>query len=256
MAIYPIVVIAFFSCSFFPKKKSSQPPRPTIPIYKKKYEFVDRTGRFSVHREAGTSKKDKNYVVKKRVYSQNKKKEVLEQSIVIATLGRLNNINIVRPQVAQYTAWFDKKKYFSELKLDVKNKSMILRMESPEKQWNGVRKIPFPQGTGVFCFFSMLVECVAATGFIEKAIQRDNGKMLFHVIWDGHPYIQEQYQSLPNKIFSLAEFVFEGDNGNGEKKFSLSTGGQTIFYVIQPGGIMTKLFWVSQGMSMVEKTHL
>ena len=204
-----------------------------------------------VHREAGRSRGDRNYVVKKRMYPQGKEQKAVEQVIAIATPGRLKNINIIRPQVAQYTAWFDKKRYFSELKLDVKSKSMVLRMDSPESQWNGVRKIPFPEGTGVFCFYSMLVECVAATGFIDKAISKGIGKMRFHIIWDGYPYIQEQYQQLPNEVFSSAEFTFEGSHENGEKKFSLTTGEQTMLYFVQPEGFLKKIFWISQGISMV-----
>ena len=245
----------FLSCSFFSQKESKVPRKTATPSYKKAYELIEKGGRFSVFREVGKSKKEKDYVVKKRIYSPNEKK-VVEQSIAIATPGRLKNINIVRPRIAQYTAWFDKKRYFSELRLDAKNKSMVLKMDSPESKWKGSRTIPFPRGTGIFCFFSMLVECVAATGFIEEAMEKGNGKMNFHLIWDGYPYVQEQYQYLPDEIFSSAEFVFEGENESGEKKFSLSVGGQTIFYLIKPGGFLTKVFWISQGMSMVEKERL
>ena len=205
-----------------------------------------------VHRQAGKSQADKSYVVKKKMYSQGKEEKAVEKIIAIGTPGRLKNINIIRPRVAQYTVWLDKKKYFSELKLDVKSKSMILRMDSPESQWDGTRKILFPKGTGVYCFFSMIVECAAATGFIEKAIRKGNGEMRFYIIWDGYPYIQEQYQQLPNEVFSPAEFAFEGSNENGENKFSLTTRGQTILYFVQPEGILTKMFWISQGISMVD----
>ena len=242
----------FFSCGIFTRKERIPSQKFEIPIYKKKYELTDKSGRFSVYREAGKSKKDRNYVVKKRIYFKGKKKKAIEQSIAMATPGRLKNINIVRPLIAQYMVWLDKKKYFSELKLDVKSKSMVLRLESPEKQWNGTQKILFPQGTGVFCFFSMVVECVAATGFIKKAIKKGFGKMRFHIIWDGYPYIKEQYRGLPDEIFSLAELVFEDKGENEEKKFSLSVGNQTIFYVVRPEGVLKKIFWISQGMSMVE----
>ena len=241
-----------FSCSSFKKGEYAIPQKFKRPVYSKTYELVDKAGRFSVHREVGKSKKDRDYVVKKRVYSQDEKRGVIERSIAIATPGRLKNINILRPKIAQYVVFFNKEKYFSELKLDIKNKSMLLRVESPEEQWNGVQKIPFPRGTGVFCFFSMIVECAASTGFIEKAIQKGNGKMRFHIIWDGYPYMQEQYRYLPDKIFSPAELVFEGNSESGDKKFSLFTEGQTIFYVVQPEGILKKIFWISEGMSMVE----
>ena len=250
---YPVLAIFLLSCSFFSKKNLEPSKKITTPAYKKKYEFIDKGGKFFVYREAGRSGRGGDYVVKKRVYSQDKKREVLERSIAIATPGRLNSVSIVKPRISQYTVWFDKKKYFSELKLDVNSKSMILRMNSPEKQWQGTRKVPFPKGTGVFCFFSMVVECVAATGFMEKAMERGHGKMKFHIIWDGYPYIREQYEYLPDEIFSSAEFVYEGGKKSGEKKFLLSTGGQTIFYVVKPGGFLTKKFWISQGMSMVEK---
>ena len=243
----------FFSCSFFLREEREVSQKMKTPTYKREYNFIDKEGQYSVYREVGRSKKKKNYVVKKRVYSRGEKKEMVEKSIAIATPGHLKGVNIVRPQIAQYTAWFDKKKYFSELKLDVESKSMILKMDSPEEQWKGKRKIPFPQGTGVYCFFSMLVECVTATGFVDKAIEKGNGSMNFHVIWDGYPYLQEQYRYLPDEVFSAAKLIFEGSNESGDKKFSLSTGGQTIFFFIEPEGFLKKMFWVSQGISMVFK---
>ena len=256
IAKYQVLAVLFFSCGVFPKKGPESIREITTPSYKKKYELIEKGGKFSVYREAGRSKSDKNYIVKKRIYSQGEKREVLEQSIAISTPGRLKNVNVLRPQISQHSVWFDKQRYFSELKLDVDSKSIILKMSSPEKEWRGTRKIPFPKGAGAFCFFSMLVECVAATGFIEKAIEKDVGKMNLHVIWDGYPYVQEQYQYLPDEIFSPAEFVFEGDGEGGEKKFSLLAGGQTILYAVKPGGFLTKIFWISQGMSMVERGGL
>ena len=237
------------SCGFL-KRKGPPILGKNPPSYKKKYELVDKAGKFFVYRQAGKIKRGE-YVVKREVTFLKDRNRIVEKSIALATLGTLKSVNILRPKISQYAVWFNKKRYFSELKWDNKTRSIVLRMQSPEERWNGSKRIAVPKGTGVFCFFSMVMECAAATGFIKKAVSKGVGSMNFYVIWDGHPYIREQYQNLPEGIFSPAELAFEGAGEGGEQKFSLSVGGEAMFYFVRQKGILEKMFWVSQGMSMV-----
>ena len=249
---FVFIVSPLFSCScaFFKKEDIVKKKNP--PFYKKKYELVDKHGRFSVYREAGRAKKNLDYIVKKQVRSLRNQKKIVEQSIAVATPGRLKQVSLLRPKISQYKVWLNAKEYFSELRIDVENRKMVLKMKSPDPRWQGIKTFPFPKGNGVFCFYSMVIECLSKTGLIEKAIKNKAGTISFHMIWDGHPYLQEQYVNLPSRLFAPATLSFEGKESQDEYRFSLEVEGQTLFYGINKEGIPIKLFWVSEGLSMVE----
>lgn len=182
-------------------------------------------------KESRDNLKNKNQLVLKRQVfsSDDPEKKPLEKSIVISTPGSLKKINVLRPLRSQYTVWFEKKKYFTEMKLDVKKKSLEVRMVSPEKQWNGVKHVSFPRGKGVYCFFSQVVDCVALTGFINEAVKREAGEMYFHLIWEGYPYFMEQYLNIKEEVFTRATFKYDGKTGDGHFRFTLEAGGQSLF---------------------------
>ncbi|MBT5094739.1 MAG: hypothetical protein HOM21_10870 [Halobacteriovoraceae bacterium] len=116
-----------------------------------KYDLTDNAGKFKVEREVFYQKKNNDFIIKRKVFSKSKKStNILEKSITISKLGKVKKLPLLRPSVSQYSVWFDGKKYFSEMKVDVKKKAIVLRMKSPEKQWNGQKTIKFPKGNGVF----------------------------------------------------------------------------------------------------------
>ncbi|MBT3584238.1 MAG: hypothetical protein HN509_04995 [Halobacteriovoraceae bacterium] len=218
-----------------------------------KYDLTDNAGKFKVEREVFYQKKNNDFIIKRKVFSKSKKStNILEKSITISKLGKVKKLPLLRPSVSQYSVWFDGKKYFSEMKVDVKKKAIVLRMKSPEKQWNGQKTIKFPKGNGVFCFYSQVAECASVTGFVKKAVEKGAGKMRFYILWDGYPYFQEQYLNLPTEIFTPAIFQYDGKNRKQEIRFTLKAGGQSIFYFLKKNGSFSKKFWVSQGFSMVE----
>ena len=155
--------------------------------------------------------------------------------------------------MSRYYVWFDdsKDRYTTTMKVNLKKKSMDIVLKSPEKQWNGKETIPFPKGTGVFCFYSQLIDCVKFTGFINMAIKKDVGKMNFHIIWDGYPYIQEQFVGLKKTVFSRAIFEYEGVGKDGEIQFSLKVENQSMFYFLDKNLKVVKQFWASQGYSLI-----
>ena len=54
----------------------------------------------------------------------------LEKAVLISSFRKWNNnISIIRPKVSQRTYWFNKKKYFSEVKLTEKKKFAQFKME-------------------------------------------------------------------------------------------------------------------------------
>lgn len=75
--------------------------------------------------------------------------------------------------------------------------------------------------------------------------------MNFHLIWDGYPFIQEQFLNLANNPFESAVLKYDGATRDGLKRFSLNVGANVIIYFVNNDLQLNKVFWVSQGLSMV-----
>lgn len=248
-----IYLILFFSLStFLVSCSSSKQSSGSLKSYKIKMKLEDKAGSFEVSREGGLAKNRKNYVSKYRVFSGGRSDEkILEQSIVMGTPGYLKGkYPVLRPYQSQYKVWFDGNLYKTETKIDVKTKSLLVAMDSPEKQWQGRKNFVFPGGNGVFCYFSQIVECASFTGFIAKAIKEKKGKMELTVIWDGYPYIQEQYLNLNNEPFAQGVLEYDGSTKEGDQRFSLSVSGNVIFYLFNQNYEYAKIFWPAQGFSL------
>jgi len=221
-----------------------------------RFSYTDKNGSFLVKLGSGFNKKDNTLFTKRSLEMTNKESDnILEQSIVLSELGVLKKKkSILRPKISQYTVWFDGKKYFSELKLNPVEKSFDIKMVSPESQWNGVKKIKLPSSKALYCFFSQVVECAKTIGFIKTAIKKEAGSMNFYVIWEGYPYLNETFSDFPVELFSKAKLEYDGKTEEDERRFNLSVAGQSIFYVIDKNEQMKKMFWVSQGISMVSRS--
>ncbi|MCF8059143.1 MAG: hypothetical protein K9K67_07590 [Bacteriovoracaceae bacterium] len=247
LLILPLMIL-FVSCS-------SATNVGGMKNYEVKMSLEDKSGKFLVVREGGMAKNSKNVVSKYRVYSiDGVGQKVLEQSIAFSTPGILKkSVRLLRPEKSQYKVWFDGQLYQTETSLDRNSKSLVIEMKSPEKQWNGKKSFPFPGGNGVFCYFTQLVECIKYTGFIEKAIKSKAGKMNFHIIWDGYPYIQEQYLNLENDPFAAAVLEYDGQTNEKDFRFSLSISGSVIFYLFNESYDYAKIFWPAQGYSLYHR---
>lgn len=254
VSLFIILILGLSSCSFFTRNSNSnQKISSLFPKNKIRFKLTDKAGEFLLYKEVGYKKSDKTYVSKQEVLPfNNDKTKILEQSITISKVGTVGKkLRIMRPEKSQYVVWFDGKKYISKMSLDRVNKSIKVKLISPEKQWNGTKSYQFPDRKSIYCFFSQVLECASITGFFKKSIREQKGQMNFYIIWDGFPYFQEQYLNVPKGLFTKAVLNLDGSNKKGENRFSLSFGGQVIFYMLNKSGRFTKLFWVSQGMTMV-----
>ncbi|MCY4524941.1 MAG: hypothetical protein OXB84_09385 [Halobacteriovoraceae bacterium] len=221
---------------------------------KVKFDLTDKHGQYLVQKERGHLEKNKKIVTKKQIIGLvDGGKKILEKSISISRRGHLKGrLSILRPEISQYTVWFKGKKYFSELKLNPGKKGLDIRLISPEQQWNGIKTIPFPERKGIYCFFEQVIECVKATNFIDTAIRRKTGSMKLFIIWNGHPYFQEQYENIPDQVFSKAVFEYDGQHPRNGTRFTLQIAGQSIFYFLDDKKELLKKFWISQGLTMVK----
>ncbi len=254
-----IVILLFIALSFFNgcsslTKNSKENPLP-LELKRDLFSFEDETGKFVLDQSRRYITAKNEFIVKRQLFAQeDNDKKILEKSISISNYGVFKGVKILRPYLSQYHVWFDGKKYSTELKINKEKKSLDIKLRSPEKKWNGNKSIPFPSGTGAFCFFSQVPECALVTGFIDKAIENNSGEFNFHLIWDGYPYLMDQYVNLPVSVFAPARMVYGGAIKEGELyRFSVEVGGQVIFYVFDKNHNLSKMLWVSQGLSIIKQ---
>ena len=222
-----------------------------IPRYSKNYQLVDKSGTFFLHREAGNGK-NKTFLLKSKVFNTDRTK-VLEESVMVSKLGFYKNIMMARPIKSLYNVWFESKKYQTKTDIIPSKKLLNLKLKSPEEQWNGKKEIKLINTNLTYCYFSEVIDCAFISGFIKKAIELENGSMNLVVVWEGFPYIQEQYLNLPKKILTKSVLSYDGKNKTGEYRFSLDLGSQKILYFVDiKKGTFNKLFWVSQGLTIIE----
>lgn len=251
------VVVALFMMTLVSCARMSQKnPKEMLANHDDQFNYTDKNGQYSVKISSGLDKTGKSFFTKKIMELPSRQKDkALEQSIVLSSIGSLKNkMMILRPKISQYNVWFDGKKYTSELKINTAKKAIDVKMTSPESQWNGKKQIKFPSSTTLPCFFSQVIECAKVSGFISKASSQKTGTMNLMVIWEGYPYLNETFSDFPTDLFSEAQLEYDGKTKQAERRFNLRVAGQSIFFVLDDRDVMTKMFWVSQGITMVSKS--
>ncbi len=220
--------------------------------YKAEYLLSDKSGNYVVKRENGLDQNKKFFVTKEQILPKNKDEDsALEKVISMSKPGKIKGVPLFRPESSQYTVWFDGKKYFSQTKIDEVRKELVIKLISPEDQWMGLKRFSFPVGSPYFCYFLQVIECINYTGFIEKAIKQKAQEMSFYLIWEGYPYIQEQYL-IPDGPFGSAKLAYEEKISDDEHRFSLSFGNQVLFYFVNNIGQITRKIWIAQGYGLLK----
>jgi len=220
-----------------------------IPAYRKSFILKDKSGTFNYIREAGIDKKSGNFVIKYEVKDRESGIS-FERGISLSKPKLIKDkIKVLSPYKSQYEVWFDKKRY--KVKMSMLDANRInIQLNSPEKKWSGSKISLLPKGNGVICFFSQVMACAKRIGFIAKALKAQAGKMNFTMIWDGHPYFQEQYLGVKSVPFTTAQLAYDGKNTKNEQRFALNFDNHSIFYFIDAQGDYFKSFWPSQGLSI------
>lgn len=246
------VMVLLSSCSGVAGRSAAT----QLPAIEDDFSYTDKSGEYRVRLNSAFDKKTNSFSTKKVMEIPNRQKDkILEQSIAISSLGSIKKKTFVlRPKISQYNVWFDGKKYASELKINPAKRAIDVKMTSPESQWNGSKQIKFPSTTLLPCFFSQVIECAKVAGFISKASEKKSGTMSLMVIWEGYPYLNETFSDFPSELFSEAQLEYDGKTKESERRFNLRVSGQSIFYILNDQDVMTKMFWVSQGISMVSRS--
>lgn len=240
-----LLSLIFTSCSSLvsnisPKEKKQQ------------YAFIDGSGRFTFIRE---HKVVKNKLITRTQITSNlgSTQKPLEKSVLVSQIGTINTGKkrtlIVRPFASDFTVWLEGKRYESKMRLDTKSKSMIVDLESPEAKWKGRQSFPVPKGEH-FCFFAQVPDCLFHNQILNRALERKGKFIPFTVIWDGYPYIQDQYSGVGSKLFSVARVKYEGEH-KSIRKFLVEVDGQGVLYHFSKSFDLVRIFWIAQGISII-----
>lgn len=233
--------LPLFGCSSLERKAQSLPSQSS-----ETFRLKDRTGEFAVSRSVVY--RNGKMVVKKEVYALNELNKPLEKTVAVADIGSIKTkkgrLKSARPSVSQHTIWYDKKRFFSQLKVNPKKRSLDILMESPEPKWDGSERRAFPKGH-VFCFFSQLPECAKIHGLLEN-IEKP---AVVQVIWDNYPYHTEMYEKVSEDAFEKGIWAFDRNTKQGYR-FGLVLGGQLVLYEFDADKNFQNMFWVAQGISL------
>lgn len=212
----------------------------------KTFILKDRSGEFLYKRDI----KIKNGEIATRVtvMSPTNTSQVAEKTVTVSKIGKNSKSKILRPEISQHSIWYEKEKYFSQLKTNIQKRSLSVLMESPEEKWQGAKQIRYPQGR-IFCFFSQIPECVKFYGMLNN--DPSSGFSIV-VIWDNYPYQVEAYNNIGESPFQSAAFRFESEY-KGTFRYKLEMSNQIIFYEFDVNREFDKMYWIAQGITLVRR---
>ena len=245
MKISLILILFFSSCSSLISKSTPDEK-------KHQYLFIDGSGKFVLERE---QKLIKSKLITRTQISSNQgsSQRVLEKSVTVSQLGSVKEKNtrvlVMRPLASEFSVWLEGKRYDSKMRLDIKNKKMLIVLKSPEEKWKGNTSVAIPKGR-LFCFFSQIPDCLLRSQLLSKSLKAKSDLLNFYVVWDGFPYIQDQYTSVGSKLFSAASVKYEGEDKK-ILRFVVEVDGQSILYHFSKSFDLVRMFWIAQGISII-----
>ena len=249
-----LIFLCFISCSHMESKLGQK-------NFVARYNYQDTNGEFSYIKEVGTKDKGKLSFVKTKIFTRSQgEKKLLEQAINISKNESMKfdgkTFNALSPRVSQYIVWIDGKRYFSEMVIQPKNQSVLVKYLDLKDDNNLLEKrISFPKDKDrIFCFYSQLEECVRATGFLAKSIKERMGEMNIYILWDGWPYFSEIYQMPDDELITPATLTYESLSNEGLHKYTLKSAGSEIYYHFAGNEVLEKKMWITQGMTQTKET--
>ena len=205
------------------------------------YIYTDSTGNYRQVIE--TKQSENRLVTRKRLFVAGGK-EPVEKSISVARLKEDSSGIKLLPEAFDVEVWFNKKNYRSKGKTVSKEKAMYVKMDTPEENWAGTRKLSFPQGKR-FCFFEQIPDCLRLFGYLNEENFQEK---IITVVWDSYPFTSEIYKGVRKNLFTAATLNYEGDI-EGVKRFVLQIDNQLVFYEFESDDTLKKMFWISQGIT-------
>jgi hypothetical protein len=210
------------------------------------FDYTDQSGSYTYKRELKSAKGK----LITRVNLLSKDNLELEKTVAVSSLGMIKNDSnssvSILPNVSQFKIWFDKKEFFSQVKILRKSRSLEVTVKN--QQESTVKEYSLPKGR-YFCFFSQIPECLAKQNLLFLSSKK---KIPLYIIWDNFPYHVELFRGISDKPYTSATIALEGHDKN-ELKYSLDIGNQVLFYHYNRKLEFVKMFWISQGISVVRR---
>ena len=242
---YLIFSLCLSSCAYV--SGISKAPKEIPPENKNEFRLKDESGEYSLIREAGPGSENKTFVVKRKLKTFGKEKsKTLEKSISISFKENKELI----PKISQFSVWYNKKKHFSQIELKREENQLKVTWESPDPKYNGIKYYPLKSEKENHCFYSQIIECARQLNFLRKAGEDQEGKLKLKIIWDGHPFFQQQFVNFNTAIISSAVLEYDGKNRKGQKRFSLKVEGESIYYFVDKKDRMMGQYWISKGLTV------
>jgi len=211
------------------------------------FKLKDESGEYSLVREAGPGKENKTYVVKRKLKTiGNQTSKIMEKSISISDKDEKE----LTPKISQFSVWYNKKRHFSQIELNKEEKHLKVTWESPNPKYNGIKYYPLKKDKEHHCFFSQIIECARYLSFLEKSEKNESGSLKLQVIWDGHPFFQQQFVNFNTAVTSSAVLEYDGKNRKGQKRFSLKVENNSIFYFLDKKDRLMGQYWISKGLAI------
>lgn len=235
------LLLVLISCSGL-KNKDIYGPEKKSEL--KTFQLKDGSGEFLVKRE---SKVLNGKLLTRMRYISKDGVTVLESTVAVSRIGRIKNKVALLPEASQFKVWFEKEQYFSQIKINPKTRQASIAIEEPKPRWSGIKTIDLPKSR-YFCFYTQLPECMKMQNLL---LQSARSKVQLYIIWDNFPFHQDLYEGMGEELISLASLTVSDHNKDGFK-FSLDIGSQILFFHYDKNLNFQKLFWVAQGISMID----
>ena len=234
-----ILITLFTSCALNLQTKKNQGMNSSI----QEFRYTDFSGIYNLKREV---KLDKGKLITRvKLFSGS---DELESTVSVSKFGSSSKSSnkYLLPSISQFKVWFNKKEYFSQIKIDRKTRKLEVLMKSPDEKWQGKKEFDLPK-TSYICFFSQIPECLKSQELLLKAARGDLG---LYIIWDNYPYQLEQFNEVPSAPFFYATVKLDGYEKN-IVKYTLDIGNQIVSFHFDKNLKYTRMFWVSQGISSI-----
>ncbi|WP_419172830.1 hypothetical protein [Halobacteriovorax sp.] len=241
-----VLINLFFitSCSLMSLEKSVELKPAEI-----RFKQVEVSGEYLVKTRTGFGKNN-SFIKKIEVVSMHNENNAFEKTITISKKREIMpKVEFLAPFEYESTYYLNKDTYTVRGKVDWRRREIVYNLNSPEYKWLGQKRYKFTDDIKALCFYSNLIECAKISGFISKAIEKRNGDMSFHVLWESYPYFQEQYINMPKEIVSKAVLTFDSFDKKGNYRFLLSVGGQSIVYTLNKNLNLVGHYWAAQGLT-------
>jgi hypothetical protein len=242
-----LIFSLFLSSCAFIKEVAKKEPKESKAKVKNEFRLKDESGQYSLSRETGPGKNGKTFVVKRKLKTVgSEKSKTLEKSISIS----LREEESLTPKSSQFSVWYNKLRHFSQIELEEDQKQLKVTWESPDPKFNGIKYYPVKDNKNIFCFFTQIIDCARHSDFLEDASNGDVEELKMTIIWDGHPFFQQQLINFNTAIMSSAVLKYDGKNRRGHRRFSLKVEGESIFYFVDKKDKMVGKYWISKGLTI------